>query len=196
MAKQKKVQMEPLTADRWQDLEALFGERGASDGCWCTFWRLRRSETARMRSAEKKEYLHSMALQNEVAGLLAYADGKAVGWCSIGPREDYAALERSRLLKRLDDKPVWSIVCFFMDKSARQQGLMHEMIRGAVAYAKSKGAKLVEAYPTDLQSAKLEGHRLSGDEGYMGIASVFRKAGFTEMKRASETKLIMRYKIR
>lgn len=196
MAKQNKIRMEPLTSERWDDLQGLFGERGASDGCWCTFWRIPRSENSRMRREERREFLQGMALRNEVAGLLGYVDGKVVGWCSIGPREDYAALERSRLLKRPDNKPVWSIVCFFMDKSARQQGLMYQMIRGAVAYAKSRGAKLVEAYPVDLQADKLEGHRLTGDEGYMGVASAFRKAGFTEVKRVSETKLIMRYSIR
>jgi len=190
------ITMKPLTKDRWDDLLALFGERGASNGCWCMFWRLPRRDFGELRSAGRKEILHRMTMKDEVAGLLAYEEGKPVGWCSIGPREDYLALENSRLLKRLDAKPVWSIVCFFMDKPARGQGLMYEMIRGAVAYAKRQGARIVEAYPTDMESPKLAGKRLTSDGGYMGIASAFRKAGFREVARASETKLIMRYTIR
>jgi GNAT superfamily N-acetyltransferase len=187
--------MEPLTGDRWDDLQALFGERGACDGCWCMFWRLPRADFRALRGQGTKQILHQMALRDEVAGLLAYVDGSPVGWCSIGPRTAYLALEKSRNLKRLDDQPVWSIVCFFMDRAARNQGLMYEMIRGAVAYAKKQGAKMVEAYPTDLQAEEMAGKRLSGDEGYMGIASVFRKAGFVEARRVSETRLIMRCKI-
>jgi GNAT superfamily N-acetyltransferase len=145
---------------------------------------------------QKKESLHHMALSDQVAGLLAYKDGQPVGWCSIGPRQDYQALENSRLLKRLDDKPVWSIVCFFMERSARGQGLMQQLIRGAVAYARQHGARIVEAYPADLVAAHMQGKKLSGDQGYMGIASAFQKAGFVEASRPSETRVIMRKFIR
>jgi GNAT superfamily N-acetyltransferase len=128
--------------------------------------------------------------------LLAYADGEPVGWCSVGPREDYAALENSRILKRVDDKPVWSIVCFFVDKTARKQGVMQELLAGAVKFAKSKGAKIVEGYPIDMQSPKLAGQKLNSYSGYMGIASVYREVGFKQVGAASETQLIMRYVIK
>src|SRR5690606_24036668 len=106
------------------------------------------------------------------------------------------ALENSRILKRVDDQPVWSIVCFFVDKSARKQGLMTEMIKGAVNYAQKKGAKIIEGYPIDMQSEKLAGQKLNSYAGYMGIASAYREAGFVEAGRASETQIIMRYKIK
>lgn len=195
MERTPKFEVHPLTAERWDDLVALFGERGAYSGCWCMYWRLPHSEFDALDAAARKERLRGLAVKGPVPGLLAYLKGEPVGWCSIAPREDYEALERSRVYKRIDNESVWSIVCFFMARSVRGQGLMEHMIRGALAYAKERGARVVEAYPTDMQAERRAGQRLTGADGYMGIVSAFRKAGFIEVKRASETKLIMRYAI-
>jgi len=187
------TEINPLTKERWDDLEALFGAHGGYAGCWCMFWRLERAEFKKLRGDGTKAVLKDMTLNNRVPGLLAYVDGKAVGWCSVGPREAYLALEKSRILKRVDQEPVWSIVCFFVDKAHRKQGVMKALIQGAVAYAQSAGAKIVEGYPIDMQAPKLVGQKLSGCGGYMGIAAAFRETGFIEIGRASETQLIMRY---
>ena len=160
------------------------------------FWRLDRGDFKKLRGEGTKEILKQMAEKKQEPGLITYLDGNPVGWCSVGPRENYVALENSRILKRVDDKPVWSIVCFFVDKSARKQGLMTEMLRGAVAHAKKHGAKFVEGYPIDMQTEKLAGQKLGSYAGYMGIASAFREVGFVEAGRASETQLIMRYNIK
>lgn len=196
MTTNARFRIEPVTPERWADLTALFGESGACDGCWCMFWRVRRKVFGELRGAGAREALHGIVQRGEIPGLLAYADGKPVGWCSVGPREAYEALAYSRTLKPVDHLPVWSIVCFFMDPSARGQGLMGTLIHGAVDHAKEQGAKLVEAYPIDMESEKMAGQRLSGDGGYMGIASAFREAGFFEVARPSGTKVILRYKIR
>jgi GNAT superfamily N-acetyltransferase len=195
MSKQK-VEIHPLTIDRWDDVATLFSTHGGYAGCWCMFWRLNRSDFKKLRGEGTKEILHQMTAKNQEPGLLAYVDGQPAGWCSIGPRENYLALENSRILKRVDDQPVWSIVCFFVDKSVRKQGLMYAMVRGAVSYAKKYGAKIVEGYPIDMQSEKLGGQKLGSYAGYMGIASAFRDAGFVEAGRASETQLIMRFVIK
>lgn len=187
------IDVQPVTKERWEDLEVLFGERGAYANCWCLFWRLERAQFKKLNGEGRKAVLREMTLSDQEPGLLAYLDGKPVGWCSVGPREDYRALERSRLLKRLDQQPTWSIVCFYIDKAYRKQGIMKALIRGAVEYAESHAAQIVEAYPIDLQAPKLEGQKLSGCGGYMGIAEAFRKAGFVEAGRASETQPIMRY---
>jgi GNAT superfamily N-acetyltransferase len=191
-----KVEVQPLTSARWKDMEILFGKHGGYAGCWCMFWRMDRKDFKALRGDGTKAVLKSMTDAKQVAGLLAYSDGEPVGWCSIGPREEYAALENSRILKRVDEKPVWSIVCFFVHKSARSQGIMQELLAGAVKYAKSKGAKIVEGYPIDMQSPKLAGQKLTSYSGYMGIASVFRELGFKQVGAASETQLIMRYTIK
>ena len=187
------IDVHPATADRWPDLEMLFGQNGACGGCWCMFWRLKRSDYKQLQGEGTKAVLRDLTLKNEIPGMLAYVDGQAVGWISIGPRQQYLALENSRILKRLDDQPVWSIVCFFTKKNFRRQGIMLALVKGAVHYALEHQAQIIEAYPIDMQSPKLAGQRLSGSSGYMGLASVFRQAGFVEVARASETQLMMRY---
>lgn len=191
-----KIETVPLTTKRWDDMVALFGTHGGYAGCWCMFWRLDRADFKKLRGGGTKEILRQMTDQKQESGLITYVDGAPAGWCSVGPRENYLALENSRILKRVDDKPVWSIVCFFVDKSFRKQNLMVEMLRGAVAYAKKHGAKIVEGYPIDMQTEKLAGQKLSSYAGYMGIAAAFREVGFIEAGHASETQLIMRYTIK
>ena len=177
----------PVTAERWRDLEKLFGEHGADGGCWCMWWRLTRSRFAQQRGQKNKEALKAIVDSGQVPGLLAYADGEPIAWCSVGPRETYPALERSRTLKRVDDKPVWSIVCFFVAEPFRRRGLMVPLLKAVVAYAKEHGAKIVEGYPAEPTKTS------SGTSGYMGVVSAFRKAGFVEVLRRSETRPIMRY---
>lgn len=185
----------PLTPEHWNDMEALFGSHGGYAGCWCMFWRLERSEFKKLRGDGTKAILKEMTLQSEKPGLLAYVDGKPAGWCSIGPRENYRALENSRILKRVDNASTWSIVCFFIDKAFRKQGVTYDLLRGATDYAIQNGAKIIEGYPIDMQHPKLAGQKLGSYSGYMGIAAVFRSIGFVEVAQASETQLIMRYTV-
>jgi GNAT superfamily N-acetyltransferase len=187
-----KIDISPATAELWPDLEALFGKNGACAGCWCMFWRLDRADYKKLQGEGNKASLRELTLTGRVPGLLAYVNGRPAGWCSIGAREGYVALERSRILKRVDDRPVWSIVCFFVARPYRRSGLMSELLRGAIAYARQQGAQLVEAYPIDTEAPLLAGKKLTSVGGYMGIASTFRALGFVEVGRASETQLIMR----
>jgi GNAT superfamily N-acetyltransferase len=189
------VEVYPATADRWEDLEMLFGPKGAYSGCWCMFWRLSRTDFNNLGGEGRKAVLQDLTSRNKVAGVLAYINGKPVGWCSIGPREDYAALEKSRILKRMDDTPVWSVVCFYVARGFRKKGIMSALLRGAVKYAERQDARVIEGYPIDMQTEKLAGQTLTGYSGYMGIASVFREAGFVQVGEASETQLIMRYMV-
>ena len=110
------------------------------------------------------------------------------------PQTGLCSPRSSRILKRVDDQPVWSIVCFFINKTYRRQGVTR-LLAGAVAYAVSQGAKIIEGYPIDMQAEQLQGKRLTGFSGYMGIASVYRALGFTEAGLASDTQLIMRYTV-
>jgi GNAT superfamily N-acetyltransferase len=192
MAKTPRIHVEPLTADRWSDLETLFGHNGAYAGCWCMHWRMDRASFKALKGDGTRQALHAMTESGHVTGVLAYRDGDAIGWCSIGPRHEYAALESSRILKQIDDAPVWSIVCFFVKKLARQTGVMRALVDGAVAHARANGATIIEAYPLDLSSPPLVGQTLHGYAGYMGFVSVFERAGFAVVARASETQVIMR----
>jgi hypothetical protein len=189
-------QFYPATPERWSDREILFGTNGANAGCWCMFWRLERALFKRAKGEGNRQILKQVVEADEQPGILAYDGKQAVGWCGISPREKLVALESSRILKRLDDQPVWSITCFFIMKEARRQGSMEGLIKAAVKHAKTNGAKIVEAYPIDMQSPKLAGQTFSSYSGYMGVASAFRALGFESVGQASETQLIMRLNLK
>jgi GNAT superfamily N-acetyltransferase len=173
------------------DFEKLFGPKGAYSGCWCMWWRITRREFEKGQGEENRKAMKNLVDSGKVTGILAYFEGKPVGWCSVAPREDYPSLERSRVMKRLDNKPVWSIVCFFIDKSYRGKGLSEYMIRGAVAYVKKQSGKIVEAYPTRVRDKKLP-----PVSSYLGIPKIFERAGFKECARPSESRIILRYYIK
>ena len=180
----------PLTPDRWDDLAALFGPRGACGGCWCMVWRLTRAEFERQKGGANREELHALVETGPAPGVLAYVDGAARGWCGIAPRETLPALSRSRILKPVDDLPVWSINCFFVSRPYRRRGLTVGLLRAAVAHAAAGGAHTVEGYPVAPRGAEMP-----AVFAWTGTLSTFLAAGFVEVARRSETRPIMRYTI-
>lgn len=191
VAKIGDVSIFPLTPDRWFDFVELFGTKGAYGGCWCMWWRLPRSEFEKSHGAGNRRAMKRIVDSGVIPGLLAYRDGKPIGWCSVAPREQFGVLERSRILKRLDDQPVWSIVCFYIHKDYRGQAVGEKLIRGAIKYVKSCGGKIIEAYPT-----LARGRNLAPVSSFVGLPHVFKKVGFTECKRPSASRVIMRYYIK
>lgn len=179
-----------LSSQRWEDLERLFGARGASGGCWCMWWRLRRSEYERQKGQGNRAALKDIVDSGEIPGILAYAEGQPVGWCSVAPRERFPVLERSRVLKRIDEGPVWSVVCLFVSKSFRRKGVTVELLKAAVKYVEEHGGKVVEGYPVEPREGQMP-----DAFAWTGLASSYRKAGFREQLRRSETRPIMRYEI-
>lgn len=182
------LEFQPVTAKRWKDLVNLFGERGASGGCWCMWWRLSRSQFNKQKGEGNKKGLKKIVDAGEIPGILAYTEGEPIGWCSVAPRETFSTLERSRILKRVDEKPVWSVVCFFVAKPFRRKEVTIKLLKAAVEYAKKRGAKIVEGYPVEPKKGKMP-----DVFAYTGLASAFRQAGFVEVLRRSETRPIMRY---
>jgi len=151
------------------------------------WWRLPRSQFNKQKGEGNKRALKKIVDSDEIPGIIAYADGQPVAWCSLAPRESYPALKRSRTLKRVDEEPVWSVVCFFVAKPFRGKGVMVPLLRGAVKHAKEHGARIIEGYPVEPKKP------MSAAFLWTGVASVFRKAGFVEVLRRSETQPTMRY---
>jgi hypothetical protein len=189
--KTKKFIFHPLTPDKWKDFEKLFGANGACAGCWCTYWILKRSEYDKLRKTGGTKKIFKKIVNNgNPTGILAYDGNNAVGWIAIQPRENYPVLQNSRILKPIDEKPVWSIVCFYIQNKYRKMGLTVSLIKEAVKFAESEGAEIVEGYP-------VEPRKLTAPVFiYTGIASSFIKAGFKEITRRSETRPIMRMYIK
>jgi GNAT superfamily N-acetyltransferase len=181
------LKIHPLTPDRWNDLEALFGERGACGGCWCMWWRLKRSEFEKQKGLPNKRAFKKIVASGQVPGLLAYAGREPIGWCAVAPRETYSALERSRVLARVDDEPVWSVICLFVARPYRGRGVSVALLKATVQHARRGGARIVEGYPVEPKKG-----RMPDAFAWTGLVSAFRRAGFVEVLRRSPTRPIMR----
>jgi GNAT superfamily N-acetyltransferase len=182
----------PLTPARWEDFEALFGPRGACAGCWCMEPRLSRAAWERGQGAKNRRSMKRRVDAGErPPGLLAYSGKTPVGWISIEPRAAFLKLSRSRVLAPVDDAPVWSIVCFFVDRAHRGRGVSVALIKGAVDYARRQGARIVEGYPVEPKTTPMP-----PVFAHMGLAAAYRRAGFREVARRSATRPIMRRTLR
>jgi GNAT superfamily N-acetyltransferase len=192
MAKEnfQKLITRPLDKSRWNDFVKLFGERGACGGCWCMTWRLRSSDFAEMKGEKNKKAIQKVVSNGEPVGVIGYLNDEPVAWCAVAPREKFLRLENSRVLKRIDDQPVWSVTCFFITKPFRRKGLSVEMLKGVIEYCKKQKVKIIEAYPSELKKD------LPDAFVWTGIASSFLKAGFIVAARNSKTRPIMRFSIK
>jgi ribosomal protein S18 acetylase RimI-like enzyme len=190
-----RIDIRPLTPDRWQDFEAIFNARGCSvaRGCWCMYYRRSGTQafaTNRARVKNNKAGFRAIVKAGGTPGLIAYRDGVPVGWVAVGPREDFAKLARSPVLRPVDEAKVWSIICFVVPAEFRGQGVARALLRGAIAHARRQGARLVEAYPVDRQG------RSADDSMWFGAKSMFDAAGFTEVARRKPQRPIVRRRIR
>jgi len=179
----------PLTPERWDDLVTLFGpERGAHGGCWCMWWRMTTAAFETASRTERRDSFRAIVARGVPTGVLAYEGETPVGWCAVGPRETLPKLMRSPVAKPLeaDIDKVWMINCFFVDRDHREAGLMRLLIEAAVGYARDEGACILEASPIEPARPLIWG------EAFVGIASVFRQAGFDEVARRSPTRPLMR----
>ena len=183
----------PLTPETWADLEELFGLPGGSivRGCWCMYYRKTgQVSVSAAAGVTNKEQLCSLVDAGVVPGLVGYVDGQPAGWVSLGPREEYLKLRRSSVMKPVDDAEVWSIVCFYVAKPWRGQGLQHRLLAAALDHARDSGVRIVEAYPVDKQE------RSHDDFMFFGSRSLYEKAGFREVVRRSPTRVVMRRGLR
>jgi len=177
----------PATAARWNDVERLFGPRGACAGCWCMWPRLSSAEFRRGKGQGNRRALRRLVTAGRRPGIIAYRGREPVGWCALAPRADYRRLERSRTLAPVDAEPVWSVPCFFVTREARGAGVTRALLEAAVATAKRSGARIVEGYPYDSG-----GKRVADAWMWFGPAGTFERAGFKEVARRSKTRPIMR----
>lgn len=177
----------PLTAERWADFETVFGEHGAG-GCWCMWYRVQKKEFDAQAGEGNRMAMKTLVDDGVVPGLIGYLNGQPAGWISVAPRGDFPRLQRSRVMKAVDDQPVWSVVCFFIDRKFRKQGLSLKLLKAGVDYALAQGARIVEGYPIDLHDRSYP-----DTFAFHGMQSVFEQAGFQEVARRSPTRPVMRY---
>jgi GNAT superfamily N-acetyltransferase len=177
----------PVTKERWPDLVEFF-DRPVARTCFCMYYRKTGGGTGA--GKENRRAMKALVDRGTVPGLLGYEDGVPVAWVSVGPREDYPKLRRSPIMKPVDDRPVWSIVCFYVDRNARGRGLSERMLEAATDYARSRGARLLEAYPVD------KDERRDPDAMFFGARSIYDRAGFAEVARRKPTRPVVRKALR
>jgi len=184
----------PLTSATWADLEQLFNLPGGSivRGCWCIFYRKSGSwsKDAPDRRAANRQAMCDLVGSGVVPGLIGYLDESPVGWISLGPREDYEKLRRSPIMKPVDDRAVWSVVCSYVAKPYRGLGLQHRLLAAAIDFARDSAVRTLEAYPVD------KPERSHDDLMFFGSRELYESAGFREVVRRSPTRVVMRRDLR
>ena len=181
------IELREAGPDVWDAFVELMGpKKGGSGGCWCMLWRLDRKSFDAGKGAPNRDALKAL-FETDPPGLLAFDGARAVGWCAIAPRPAYPYLDRSRLFKPLDDIPVWSVSCLTIAKSHRRQGLSVKLLDGAADFVRRRGGPAVEGYPVDPNVPNYP-----AVYSWTGLAAAFRRAGYQEVARPSETRPIMR----
>lgn len=188
MHRTENLAIHPVTIDHWNGMKELFGEKGACGGCWCMWWRSKRSDFLHQKGEGNKKAMQEIIENGEIPGLIAYCGEKPIGWCAVSPREKFSGLGRSKILQPIDGRPVWSVICFFIARDFRNKGLSEDLLRAAIEFVRTQGGTIVEGYPVDPKKVPAPAVFV-----YTGLAAAFLKVGFVEYARRSPTRPIMRY---
>ncbi|MBJ7289356.1 GNAT family N-acetyltransferase, partial [Williamsia sp.] len=162
----------PVTPDRFDDFADVINPNRRATHCWCLSHRIQPAEIEELGDGSREQAMRRLTEREHPPGVVAYRDGMPVGWCNIGPRAEIPRLVRSRLIRPIDDAPVWSIICVVVRSGHRKQGVTSRLIEGAVEFAASHGAPAVETYPVDPPG------RMDLTMAFVGTRSMFENVGF------------------
>ena len=185
-------QTHPVTPDRFEDFADVVNGNRRATHCWCLSHRLPAKDIEALGRGSREQAARALCERDPPPGVVTYRDGIPVAWCSISPRADIPRLASSRLIRPIDDVPVWSIICVVVRSGHRRQGVTTALLEGAVSWAASRGAPAVEAYPVDPA-----GERMDLTMAFVGTRAMFAKAGFevigaTDAVASKMTRLVMR----
>jgi GNAT superfamily N-acetyltransferase len=169
--------VQPVTADRWADLAELFSGKGDAAGCWCMWFRAAPKTFSANGRSGNRAAMERRVESGDEPGLIAYEDGRPVGWVSVAPRRDYVRIDTKAESGEIGEEGVWSVVCFFIESGRRGEGIATTLLGSAIDYARAHGARALEAYPTDRDGP------ISNGDAYTGVVSLYAKAGFREVGR-------------
>jgi GNAT superfamily N-acetyltransferase len=167
--KRARLRVAPVTPETWADFARLFSARGAPHYCWCTVYRFTDAHVGA--HDRRRELMRGLVAGGTPVGVLAYDGDEPVGWCSVAPRESYVKLARSRTMPRVSEAPTWTVLCFFVPRARRGQGITRALLEGGVRLARAGGAREIEGYPHDTAGISAT-HR--------GRSEVFAAAGFQQ----------------
>lgn len=183
------LKLEPLTRENWHEFERLFGSRGACANCWCMYYRLKKQDFAKGKENQgNKMAMKELVRRGKPAGVIGFQGGEPVAWCAFAPREDFPKIENSRVHKRIDAEPVWSIPCFFVARKFRNRGISVQMLEALIAHARKNKIKVLEAYPVIPTK-----DRLPDAFAWTGLYKSFARAGFKIVDRSSKNRPMVRF---
>lgn len=172
-----KIITKELKPSFWNDLEILFGSNGACGGCWCMSWRTEKGENwENIKGNNAKNRFKKLVTSGKAHGVLAYADGVPVGWCSFDRRKDYPKLDRAPSFKCTDANDVGSIPCFFVKNGYRGKGIAGKLLEHAEKVMKKMKFKILEGYP--VKPSKAYKDKIPAAFAWTGTQPLFLKAGF------------------
>lgn len=188
-----RLTVRPLTRDTWDDFQAVLGANGGARGCWCMHWRLSLDEWMEGKGDGNKAAMRRLAGRKTPPGVVADLEDEPIAWCGYGDRSDFPGLQRSSLLKPVDDEPVVSLTCLLIKKDHRGEGRSREVIAAVCDHlAETSDVRIVEAYPVEPAG----GRKAGPDNAMTGIASAFVAAGFIEVARPRQDRPVLRYALR
>lgn len=183
------LKFEELNKRNWEKFVALFGINGACGNCWCMFYRLPKADFNEGKFLDgNKNALKELVWKNEPCGILAFYEEIPIAWCAFAPRENFLKLSKSRVHKRIDTENVWSVPCTFISKKYRNLGVSVALLKGLIQHAKSKGIKIIEAYPTIPTQEKIP-----DTFAWIGLYKSFERAGFKIVDQTSRNRPMVRY---
>src|SRR4051794_13980503 len=176
------IEIRPATVARFDDVAIMLGPKNPNSSvCWCLSHRVDSKINRELVGRAWGEYVRKLCGRRVAPGVLAYDDVEVVGWAAIAPRSELP-FARSTMIPHVDDLPVWSAWCIRVRPGHRGKGISHALLDGAVAYARSRGAPVVEGYPVDNR-----GEKVDLTMAYVGTRKLFTDAGFT---KASDTRSV------
>ncbi len=179
-----KLQIRRVTAKQWPNMERLFESYGRLRGCWCMIFRTGvQGKVPQPSGPVRKRAMHDLIMAGTPVGLLAYAEGKPIAWCSVAPRTTFPGLA----VVGTKDEPIWSLTCFYVQREHRGKGIQRKLLDAAIREARARGAKALEAYPVEPDSPSYR---------FGGFVSLFERAGFREVGRLGSRRHVMRKMLR
>lgn len=180
----EKLLIRRVTAEQWPDMERFFESRGTLRGCWCMIFRAGVDGKVPPPSGPaRKRAMRDLVMTDTPVGLLAYAEGGPIAWCSVAPRATFPGLA----VVATNDEPIWSLTCFCVKREYRGTGIQRKLLDAAIQEAWAQGAKVLEAYPVLPDSPSYR---------FGGFVGSFERAGFREVGRLGARRYVMRKELR
>ena len=157
--------------------------------CYCRFFQASSLGEWEGRSgAENRAAAERDIASGKARGYLAYADGRAVGWCASDAKLAYPMLANFPGILGPGDDRAAAIVCLIVDQARRRMGVARSLVEAAVEGARKAGFQVIEAYPRRPNPIEA----LSDADQYPGPLALYESLGFARSRGAGDRILMVK----